>query len=208
MKIRFFRPFFPARILYPDALFRIRTTEKVVCLTFDDGPHPGSTGRILDTLARYGLKAAFFCTGRSAQEYPDLIKRIREEGHLVGNHGYLHLDGFRRTVRSYILNAETSLMVTSGTLFRPPYGRMRLLQYSGIKKKFRIIMWDLMAYDFDRDFGSERSLEMLKKNVRPGSIVTMHDQPQSTVHEFLERFILFCLRNDYRFDISHLNRWQ
>lgn len=206
MKIRFFRPFFAARLFYPDALFRFRTTEKVICFTFDDGPHPESTGRILEILDRYSLKAVFFCSGRSAQEYPDLIRRIRTEGHLVGNHGYLHLDGFRRTVRSYILNAETSLMVTSGTLFRPPYGRMRLLQYNGLRKKFRIIMWDLMAYDFDREFGSERSLEMLKKKIRPGSIVTMHDHPDSTVHDFLERFIQFCLGDGYRIEISPLNR--
>ena len=204
MKLRFFRPFFLARILYPGALFRVKTIENVLYLTFDDGPDPDSTGRIMDTLGKYGIKAIFFCTGKSAQLYPEMVSLIRSEGHIVGNHGYLHLDGFKRTVNSYLLNAEASLMVTSGTLFRPPYGRMRLLQYRKLRKKFRIIMWDLMAYDFDRSFGSRRSLEMMKKKVRPGSIIVMHDHPQSTVHDFLDEFIQFCIANNFSFNIPPL----
>ena len=201
MKLRFFRPPFPARLLYPDALFRVKTTEKIICLTFDDGPAINSTTRILEILSKYNVRAAFFCTGRSAQENPLLVDQIRSSGHIIGNHGYLHLDGFRSTVKKYVRNAETSLLVTSATLFRPPYGRMRLLQYQLMKRKFKIFLWDLMAYDFDSEFGPERSLRVLKEKIRPGSVIVLHDHASSTVHEFLEEFILYCFENHYRFEL-------
>lgn len=199
MKLRFFRPPFPARLFYPDALFRIDTPEKVVYLTFDDGPTANSTERILEILSRYHIRALFFCTGRSAQENPGLLDQIRSSGHAIGNHGYLHLDGFKCSVKEYVRNAETSLLVTYTTLFRPPYGRMRLLQYRELKRRFKIYLWDLMVYDFDGEFGSGRSLKILKNLVRPGSVIVFHDHSTSTVHEFLEEFILFCFENDYRF---------
>ncbi len=205
MKLRFFRPLFPARLLYPGALFRVNTSENVIYLTFDDGPAINSTARILKVLTKYNIRALFFCTGRSAQENPDLLDQIRSSGHIIGHHGYLHLDGLRCTVKKYVRNAETSLLVTSATLFRPPYGRMRLLQYREIKRKFKIFLWDLMVYDFDREFGSARSLKVLKERIRPGSVVVFHDNSRSTVHDFLEEFILFCFENNYRFELPPLS---
>jgi len=74
--MRLFRPCFIAGWLYPDAIFRIRTTEKLLCLTFDDGPDPDSTHQLLDILDKHDIKVLFFCDGRAAEKYPDLIKRM------------------------------------------------------------------------------------------------------------------------------------
>ena len=193
MKVRLFR--FPClvRILYPYAIFRVKTSGREIFLTFDDGPAAGSTEKILDILLAFKVRAVFFCTGQAAQENPHLINRIRSSGHIVGNHGYLHLNGFRCTSEKYLKNAETSSPVTSGVIFRPPYGRMNLRQYRMIKRKFRIIFWDLMPYDFDASFGPAKSLNILKKKIRPGSVIVLHDNPGSTVHDFLSEFIQYCL---------------
>ena len=75
--MRLFRPGFFAGWLYPEALFRIKTAEKILYLTFDDGPDPDSTPRLLDILEKYNIKALFFCDGRAAEKYPDLINLIR-----------------------------------------------------------------------------------------------------------------------------------
>jgi peptidoglycan/xylan/chitin deacetylase (PgdA/CDA1 family) len=97
--MRLFRPCFIAGWLYPEAIFRIRTTEKLLCLTFDDGPDPGSTPQLLDILDKYNIKSLFFCDGRAAEKYPDLIKRMISRGHIIGNHGYSHLDGWRTSLK-------------------------------------------------------------------------------------------------------------
>ena len=86
--MRFFRPCFIAGWLYPEAIFRMKTDEKLLCLTFDDGPDPDSTPELLDLLERHNIKGIFFCDGRAAEKYPELIDLIISNGHLTGNHGY------------------------------------------------------------------------------------------------------------------------
>jgi peptidoglycan/xylan/chitin deacetylase (PgdA/CDA1 family) len=197
--IRLYRPLFIARCIYRRAVFRIKTGEKTICLTFDDGPSPGSTENILQILEKLSVKALFFCCGNLASEKNDLMEKIRSAGHIVGNHGYLHLDGFRTSLKNYINNAVAASQLTSGNFFRPPYGRITPNQYRSLSKSFRIIMWDIMAYDFDKKFKPERSLALLKRKIRPGSIIVLHDTPESNVHAFLEEFIYYCMKEGYRF---------
>lgn len=199
--MRLFRPCFLAGCLYPEAVFRIKTTGKQLCLTFDDGPDPGSTPVILDILKNYNVKAIFFCNGMKAEKYPDLVRRLKEEGHNTGNHGYDHLDGWKTPLNDYISNAEKTATLTSDYLFRPPYGRLTLKQYRHLKKSYRIIFWDLMPYDFDPEFGSRMSFSVLRKKLRNGSVVVLHDTPGSTVLEFIEEFINFAKEKGYEFVI-------
>jgi peptidoglycan/xylan/chitin deacetylase (PgdA/CDA1 family) len=199
--MRLFRPCFLAVRLFPDALFREKTTEKVLYLTFDDGPDSSSTLQLLGILDRYKVKAVFFCSGKHSSENPDLIKRIREEGHAIGNHGFNHLDGFFTPKQKYLDNIQKAVPFTSGTLFRPPYGRLRISQYKEIRKAYKIVFWDLMAYDFDSRLGSEKTLAVLKKKIRPGSVIVLHDSHGSAVPEFLEQFIEFSEGSGYRFEI-------
>lgn len=199
--MRLFRPGFLAVKLFPEILFREKTTEKVIYLTFDDGPDVISTVPLLEILSKHKIKAIFFCTGKAASENPELVSRIKSEGHIVGNHGFNHLNGFLTSKRKYLTDIENAAEFTSGTLFRPPYGRLKINQYLSIKRSFKIIMWDIMPYDFDRDFGSERSLSVLKRKIRPGSIIVLHNNSESTLLEFIDIFIEFAFGKGYRFDI-------
>jgi peptidoglycan-N-acetylglucosamine deacetylase len=199
--MRLFRPWFINSYVLPAACFRIKTSEKVLCLTFDDGPESDSTLPLIDVLDKFNIKAIFFCNGHSAKKYPELILRIKSGGHIIGNHGFYHLDGFKTSAKSYIENVMAADQFTSDKLLRPPYGRLLPVQYKKLSKSYKIIMWDLMAYDFDRKFRKEKSLSVLKKKIREGSIIVLHDKKDSTVHEFLEEFILFCFSQGYRFDL-------
>jgi peptidoglycan/xylan/chitin deacetylase (PgdA/CDA1 family) len=199
--MRLFRPIFFARLLYPQALFRVKTDEKVLCLTFDDGPDSLSTLPLLDILSRYNAKAVFFCRGKAAFEHPEIMDKIRSDGHMVGNHSYDHPDGFYMANQMYLDDIASAAQFTSGNLFRPPYGRFKLSQYNDLKKSYSIIMWDIMPYDFDPGFGSSKSLTVLKKLMRPGSIIVLHDTDKSTCPEFLEEFLLYSTELGYRFDI-------
>ncbi len=197
--MRFFRPCFLAAWLFPDILFREKTAEKVLYLTFDDGPNILSTPLLLNILAKHSIKAVFFCSGKSASRNPDLIKKIKSEGHIVGNHGYSHLNGLLTSKQKYLTDVRKGSEYTSEKLFRPPYGKLTFPQYLELKKSYRIIFWDIMPFDFDRRFGSDRSLSILKKLVRPGSVIVLHDTESSTLLEFLEDFIVFAVAEGYGF---------
>lgn len=200
--MRFIRPFLFSGFLYPDASFRIKTGNKILCLTFDDGPDPGSTPELLTILDKHNVKALFFCTGQAVEKYPELVSEIRKRGHLVGNHGYGHLDGWKTSVNEYLTDVNKAADLTSGTLFRPPYGHLRFNQYRHLKKNYQIIFWDVMPYDFDSRFTPSVSLELLKKKIRPGSIIVLHDSPDSNCRHFIEEFIETSISRGFRFEIA------
>lgn len=197
--MRFYRPPAPVRRLFTAAKFRMETGEKRLCLTFDDGPHPVSTPQLLDILDSAKVKALFFCTGRAANKYPHLINDIRARGHIIGNHGYSHLNGWITSLKRYCDDVDKGSLFTSSELFRPPYGRIGFRQYIRLRKKYRIILWDLMAYDFDPDFSAERSLDILKSKIRCGSIIVLHDSQESNCRFYLQEFLQFQLKEGYSF---------
>jgi len=197
--MRFFRPFFPASWLFPEALFRIKSPEKTAYLTFDDGPDPESTPELLDILDSANVKAVFFCNGEAAEKYSELANQIKQRGHIIGNHGYCHLNGWKISAKEYCDNAEKASHFTSRSLFRPPYGRLRISQYNHLKKTFKIVFWDIMSYDFDSSFVADRSLDVLKKKLRPGSIIVLHDTPISTCRYFLKNFLEDAMAKGYTF---------
>lgn len=195
--MRFFRPWFIFRWLYPDILFRIKTNERVYCLTFDDGPDPSSTPSLLDLLGAHKVRAVFFCTGKASGNYPHMMDEIKKRGHLIGNHGYNHLDGWKTPLGKYIDNVLSASESTSGRFFRPPYGRMTLKQYLQLRKSFRIILWDIMPYDFDRNLDSVASFEILRNKLRPGTIIVLHDKPGPSL-EITGRFLEYAESTGYR----------
>jgi peptidoglycan/xylan/chitin deacetylase (PgdA/CDA1 family) len=199
--MRLFRPGFLARWLYPDAIFRIRTTEKVLYLTFDDGPDPLSTPKLLDILKKYNIRALFFCNGKAAEKYSDLMNQILEGGHLIGNHGYNHFNGWRTGSVKYIDDVIKASEFTSDRIFRPPFGRLSNRQKKKLLESYKLIFWDIMAYDFDITFGSGKSLRILKDKIRPGSIIVLHDTAASCANNVLEEFIIFALSEAYRFEL-------
>jgi peptidoglycan/xylan/chitin deacetylase (PgdA/CDA1 family) len=201
LKIKIFRPFFFENWFYREALFRIKTNRKVLFLTFDDSPDPISTPALLEILNKHNVKAIFFCNGKAASKYPDLINLIKSDCHLVGNHGFNHYDGLFTRSKKYIEDINLAASFTSDKLFRPPYGRIKIRQYNKLINSYKIIFWDVMAYDFDRKFGKDKSLTILKNRIRPGSVVVLHDDPSGTVLDFIEDFLLYAKADGYQFDL-------
>jgi peptidoglycan/xylan/chitin deacetylase (PgdA/CDA1 family) len=202
--MRLFRPCFIARWLFPDALFRIKTTEKVLYLTFDDGPDPDSTPQLLEILEKQDIRALFFCNGREAEKYPGLISLISSKGHIIGNHGYRHLNGWLTSGEKYMADVKTAAPFTSVSFFRPPYGRLSFFNYCRLREAYKIVFWDLMPYDFDSSFGSDNSLRILKNKIRPGSIIVLHDTPSSCANTITGEFIAHAGSRGYRFEIPSL----
>jgi peptidoglycan/xylan/chitin deacetylase (PgdA/CDA1 family) len=161
--------------LLPGFTWYIPTREKVLYLSFDDGPIPEVTPWVLDTLHSAGAKATFFCVGENVQRNPGIFQRIIEEGHAVGNHTHQHLNGWKTDTSIYLQNVKTCAERVPGTLFRPPYGRLRSDQARAIRESYRIIMWDVLSGDFDRSIRPEKCLENILQHTRPGSIVVLHD---------------------------------
>jgi peptidoglycan-N-acetylglucosamine deacetylase len=199
--MRLFRPGLLAACLYSEALFRIKTSEKVLYLTFDDGPDEGSTRQLLDILNRYSIKGLFFCSGNAAEKNPGLMKLIRSNGHRVGNHGYYHLDGWRTDAATYYSDIVKASGFTSAKIFRPPFGRLSLKQRKKVSESYKIVFWDIMPYDFDIAFGRDRSLRILKEKIRPGSIIVLHDTISSCANAIVEEFVIFAQDQGYRFEL-------
>jgi peptidoglycan-N-acetylglucosamine deacetylase len=199
--IRFFRLPRLMRMLYPEALFRVEGGGREVFLTFDDGPDAAVTPIVLDVLRRHGVKATFFCTGSAVETNPALYRTILEDGHSVGNHGYSHIKGWLTAVSGYTDNAFKAERLIESRLYRPPFGSIRPKQYSELRKHFIIVFWDLILYDFDASFGRDRILKTLRRKIRPGSIVVLHDTSKSSVATLLEEAIVYLRSEGYTFPI-------
>ena len=167
------------RWLYPRALWRMDHHEKVVYLTFDDGPIPESTPFILDTLRHYDIKATFFMVGDNVRKHPDLYKQILKEGHQVGTHTHNHISGFRHSLHDYSYNVEKANAYIRSHLFRPPHGWMRLAQYALLSRKYKVVMWDLVTRDYSKWMTPQGIVNNIKRYTRPGSIITFHDSLKS-----------------------------
>jgi peptidoglycan/xylan/chitin deacetylase (PgdA/CDA1 family) len=174
----------PARVptwvqaLYPHRLWRV-CGASAVHPTFDDGPHPEVTPRVLDILAKHGAKATFFVVGCNAEAHPALIDRIREEGHTIGDHTWAHEHGWRTDAETYLASVRRCQGITGATLFRPPYGRLRASQARVIRRTHRVVMWDVLSGDHDAARTPERCVRDVLHHARPGSIVVFHDSPKA-----------------------------
>lgn len=169
------RPPLLARIIWPGLLWRMPATSRVVYLTFDDGPEPKVTPWVLDQLAAHGAKATFFCIGRNVEANPGLMTRIRAEGHAVGHHTHGHVNGWHTPDRSYFRDVLKGQQCTGGVLFRPPYGRLSPRQARALKKRFTVVMWDVLSGDFDTRADGPECAQRTIRHVRPGSIIVFHD---------------------------------
>lgn len=167
------------RWLYPNALWRMDKKVHAVYLTFDDGPVPESTPFILDTLAKYNVKATFFMVGENVLRYHDLYNRIVEEGHQVGNHTFNHMGSLKHWALTYGINTEKANELIHAHLFRPPHGWMRWSVYWWLSKRYKIVMWDLVTRDYSKWMTPEDVLKNVKRYARNGSIITFHDSTKS-----------------------------
>lgn len=169
------------KAVYPDCIWKVNTPEKVLYLTFDDGPIPEVTPQVLAELKKWNAKATFFCIGKNAEANPEIFHQIIADGHTIGNHTYDHLNGWKTSDEVYFDNIEKCADVISNfglqisDFYRPPYGKLKPTQYSVLKNKHRIVMWDVLTYDFDLNITKEEVLDNTLKNAEPGSVVVFHD---------------------------------
>ncbi|MFP5471750.1 MAG: polysaccharide deacetylase family protein [Bacteroidia bacterium] len=181
--------------LYPSFVWKIPNNEQAVFLTFDDGPHPEITPKVLALLKQYHAKATFFCVGENAQKHPEIIKQIAEEGHALGNHTHNHLHGFKTPLEKYIENTEECAEHIFSTLFRPPYGKITRKQGKALMKKgYNIVMWNVLSYDFDKTLSPQRCAENVANHLKPGAIVIFHDSAKAEKNMLyaLEKTLTFC----------------
>lgn len=190
------------RKLFPDLVWHVETDKKEIFLTFDDGPCPQLTRWILEVLAQYNAKASFFCVGENLKRYPELTQEIRSAGHMVANHTYNHLNGWKTDDDTYINNVEKCEVLTMNKIFRPPYGKIKKSQRRKlISMNYKIIMWDLLTYDFDKKSDKEKSLKKIYKIARPGSIIVFHDNIKSeeNLRYLLPKTLAYFAKSGYSF---------
>ena len=192
------------RSLYPSAIWRMDKDKKAVYLTFDDGPIPRVTPWVLDVLDRYGIKATFFMVGDNIRKHPDEFRMVVERGHRIGNHTFNHIRGLSYDINSYLENTDKACrMMMNTNLFRPPHGYMSPKQYAELKKRYKIIMWDLVTRDYNRKFTGEQILQKVKKYARNGSIITFHDSLKSeeNIRYALPKAIEWLMEQGYEFKV-------
>ena len=174
-----------------------KNTSAKIAFTFDDGPNPIYTPQLLDLLKINNIKATFFVVGSKAEKYPELLARMHEEGHLIGIHNYVHKSNWVMdpwTVRHQLRKSASIIEKITGErpiYYRPPWGLVNLFDFL-LLKKYKIILWSVMAEDWRTKGGSEKVEKRLLRDIKNGDVVLLHDcgetlgaeehAPMNTIH--------------------------
>ena len=167
-------------------LISVATRERAAALTFDDGPHPEVTPRLCDLLEEHGARGTFFMVGEAAARHPEVVRRVAEAGHAVGNHSWDHpsfrlIGGAER--RRQVERCRDVLEPHGGDLFRPPYGHQSLAsQRDATRLGYRVVAWSGMAEDWAGD-PVEVLVERVERQLEPGAILLFHDALWTALEE-------------------------
>ena len=185
-------------------IWRLPGEGKRLALTFDDGPHPEFTPKILEALERHGVRATFFLLGSAAAAHPGLAGEVAARGHDIGSHGQSHrrLDrlGYRAAARE--IDESEAVLSSLGEfsarrLFRPPHGaKSPLLELALRRRGYRMVLWNLSPKDW-KSIPPGVVFQRLVDNVAPGTIVLLHDSPNAA--KVLPDFLPHMLREGYSF---------
>ena len=166
--------------LFPSLVWRKETLNKEIWLTFDDGPEPDVTPWILSVLKKENITATFFLVGEQIEEFPELVGAIIKEVHTIANHSYSHKNGWLCTKEKYIADIEKCQeLMPNNKLYRPPYGKITKAQITLLKEKYKIILWDVLSWDFQQNTSPERVQGNILKNTKEGSIIVLHNNQKS-----------------------------
>ncbi|WP_298237608.1 polysaccharide deacetylase family protein [uncultured Algibacter sp.] len=206
-----------AKKMFPNYIWDIPTKEKVIYLTFDDGPTPIITNWTLDILDKYNAKATFFCIGNNIEKHPAIFQNIIEKGHAIGNHTHNHLKGWKTKTKDYLENicdAQTTInseisnssIVNQKSLivnlFRPPYGKIKPKQGRKlIELGYKIVMWDILPFDWDKTVNPETCYNNAITKTNKGSIIVFHDSVKASKNmQFaLPRMLEYFSKKGYKF---------
>jgi len=204
------------RRLYRPLLWKIPEKEKILYLTFDDGPHFTATPYVLDQLKKYHAQATFFCIGKNVTAEKDIYQRILNEGHRVGNHTQNHLNGWKVSKAEYLKNIDEAATNIHSTLFRPPYGKIKMgaiapvksliakkASENGLDTEVKIVMWDVLSGDFDEDLSPEKCYLNVLKHISKGSIIVFHDSAKAwkRLEYVLPRVLEWCTKQGFQFKV-------
>jgi peptidoglycan/xylan/chitin deacetylase (PgdA/CDA1 family) len=198
------------KLLFFNQVWNIPNTENSIYLTFDDGPTPEITERVLEILDNHHIKATFFCIGDNVRKHPEIVQKIISKQHSVGNHTYSHLKGWKTKTKTYISNTEACeiklnslFKIRNSKLFRPPYGKITPWQSYKLRKLgYKIIMWDVLSKDYDASISAEKCYENVIKNVSSGSIIVFHDsnKAKENILNSLEKAIETLKNKGFNFE--------
>jgi peptidoglycan-N-acetylglucosamine deacetylase len=190
------------RIFYPSLIWKMPEGNKKLYLTFDDGPHPEITVKVLDLLKKFNAKATFFCVGENVVRFPEVYQSVLENGHLTGNHCYNHLNGWKTNLGVYYENVNLCRKYVDSKWFRPPYGRITPSQIQTLKKEFNIVMWTVLSYDFDAETNPSQCIDYVLSNASDGSIIVFHDSKKASRNLFpaLEATLSHFSQSGYSFE--------
>lgn len=194
-------PFLLYKLYHSKDLWRVDTDEKIIYVTFDDGPVPEVTPWVLDMLDTFEAKATFFCVGENVQRNPDIFTEILRRKHTVGNHTFNHLNGWKSEPADYYNNVDKCSGIVSSNLFRPPYGRISSAQHKLLEKKYNMIYWTVLSGDFNQSASPDKCLENIKSSVDKGSIVVFHDSVKAwkNLYQILPAFLNHFHQQGFRF---------
>jgi peptidoglycan/xylan/chitin deacetylase (PgdA/CDA1 family) len=187
--------------LFPNMIWQIPdANDKVVYLTFDDGPHPEISIWVADELEKRTLKGTFFCVGDNVRKFPETHAEIVRRGHQVGNHTMHHLKGWQTKNDVYFNDVQECCEYVNSNLFRPPYGRIKTKQVQELKPKYKIIMWSILSCDFEKNLNCSAALNGLKEKTKNGSIVVFHDsiKAEKNLKQMLPEYLDYLITNGYK----------
>jgi peptidoglycan/xylan/chitin deacetylase (PgdA/CDA1 family) len=170
------------RRLYPAAIWNFPNETDAVFFTFDDGPTPEITPWVINKLAEYNAKATFFCLGKNVEQHPEEFALIRANGHAVGNHSYSHQRGFGMRTGRYVEDVDLANEFIKSNLFRPPYSFITPTQMRMLSERYKIIMWDVLSFDYSSKKNNRQCLKEVLGSAYPGSIIVFHDSQKSAKH--------------------------
>ena len=190
------------KYLFPSLLYNNKNDSKTIYLTFDDGPCKILSPIILDELKKYKAKATFFYLGCQVEKHPQLVERCLKENHQIGNHTYSHLNGWKTKNNEYFQDIEKANKVIKSNLFRPPHGRIKPSQINYLKKKYKIIMWDVLSWDFEKETSADKCYNNIINNTKSGSIIVLHENEKSvkTVKQVLPRVLSYFSSKGFKFE--------
>jgi len=168
------------KIAFREITWHIRDTEPSLYLTFDDGPTPGITARVLEVLSQFRARATFFCIGRNVERHPEIYQQILSAGHATGNHTYSHLKGWFTPDTEYFNDISLAAQFISSKLYRPAYGMITPRQVRYLRQFYTIVMWDIMSYDFAYPTSPEKCLNQVIRFAKPGSVIVFHDSVKAS----------------------------
>ena len=167
------------KYLFPSLVWKKNTDQKKIWITFDDGPDEKVTPYLINVLEKFNIKATFFVIGNQAKKHPELVKLIINNGHKIGNHSFSHLNGFSTNNNKYLEDVEQAKKYIDSDIFRPPFGKITPFQIKNLKKDFKIIMWDIMSWDFKENIYPNKIYKNVIDNVENGSIILFHNNLKS-----------------------------